>query len=210
MQSSCTLKNPQAVSVCGTCQNLISQSNRKIVDTEAVKASCRQLLIAIGEDPDREGLRDTPDRVARSWREFVEYDPGSIDTAFQSITVDQLVVIRGLQIHSFCEHHTLPFDCRISIGYITGNKVLGLSKFARICHKYAHKLQIQERLVEEIATELKRILEHDDIAVIGSGRHSCMYSRGIKTDGDMISSSMNGIFRKEGSARNEFLKIAGF
>lgn len=167
------------------------------------------LLEAIGENPDREGLRDTPNRVARAWAEFVDYAPGSIDTAFQSIKVDQMVVIRDMLVFSYCEHHLLPFDTKISIGYLSGEKVLGLSKLARICHKHAHKLQLQERLVESVAVELKDILGHENVAVIGSGRHSCMYMRGIKTDGLVFSSSMNGVFLSEASARSEFLQFAG-
>lgn len=179
----------------------------KKVDFEKLQDIGRQLLEAIGENPDREGLVDTPKRFAKMWREFIEYDPGNIETSFQSVTVDQMVVVSGMRVVSYCEHHMLPFICDISIGYLTGAKVLGLSKFARIAHKHAHKLQIQERLVNEIAEDLEKILETDNIAVVANGLHSCMIHRGVKTAGVMTSSIMRGSFRDNYEVRQEFFNI---
>ena len=96
------------------------------------------LLTAIGENPDRPGLQDTPRRFAKYWQEFVNYDAGTIDTTFETVTVDQMVVVSGIRVWSLCEHHLLPFWCDLSVGYITRDRVIGLSKIPRICQKYAH------------------------------------------------------------------------
>jgi GTP cyclohydrolase I len=178
------------------------------VNYNALLKAGRDLLLAIGEDPDREGLQETPRRFASAWREFMEYDPGAIDTCFESITTDQMVVVSGMRVWGMCEHHLLPFWCDVSIGYIAQNKVLGLSKFARIAHKYAHKLQLQERLCDEIATELCKITGTQNIAVLARGEHLCMTSRGIRTPGIMTSSVMRGVFRTNDSARMEFLSLS--
>ncbi len=167
----------------------------------------RELIVAIGENPDREGLRDTPARWARFWDEFVNYDPGKTDVTFASATTDQMVVIGPLRVWSLCEHHMLPFWCDISIGYIAGDRVLGLSKFARIAHKFSHGLQIQERLVHQIADEVQKLTGSKDVAVLGDGVHLCMVMRGIKTPGKMKTSIMRGVFREGHSARAEFMAL---
>lgn len=179
------------------------------MDFAAIQSLTRSLLVAIGEDPDREGLKDTPRRVADYWREFVDYNPGTVDTTFEAVSSDQLVVVKGMRVWSLCEHHLLPFWCDISVGYIADGKVLGLSKFARIAHQHAHKLQLQERLVDGIAADVVALTGSPDVAVLASGQHLCMVSRGIRTDGRMISSVMRGVFRTEYEARMEFLALAG-
>lgn len=167
----------------------------------------RELLLAIGEDPDREGLQETPRRFADAWREFIEYRPGSTETCFESVSVDQMVVVSGIRVWSHCEHHMMPFWCDVSIGYIAREKVLGLSKFARIAHQFAHQLQLQERLCHQIADEISRITATSDVAVLASGEHLCMTMRGIRTPGTMTSSVMRGIFRTDNNARMEFLRL---
>ena len=109
---------------------------------------CDLLLRSIGEDPDREGLKETPARFARFWDEFMNHQPGNTGTTFEPVTVDQVVVVSGIRVYSLCEHHLIPFWVDLTIGYIATNRVLGLSKFARIAHQFAHRLQIQERLVQ--------------------------------------------------------------
>lgn len=168
----------------------------------------RELLTAIGEDPERPGLLDTPRRFADSWQEFIEYDPGRVDTVFEQVEADQLVVVSGIRVWSLCEHHMLPFWCDLAIGYIADGKVLGLSKFGRIAHQCAHRLQIQERLVQQVADEVQRVTQSPDVAVLASGVHLCMVMRGIKTPALMTSSVMRGCFRQEASARQEFLNLA--
>jgi|TARA_R110000824_G_scaffold381763_1_gene574656 GTP cyclohydrolase I len=169
----------------------------------------QDLLTVIGEDPDRSGLKDTPKRFARYWQEFIGYDPGVINTTFETVTVDQMVVVSGIRVWSLCEHHLLPFWCDISVGYITNEKVIGLSKIPRICHQYAHRLQLQERLLDEIASELSVIANTQSVAVIGKGVHSCMSMRGIKSDGVMMSSVMRGQFKKNHETRMEFFQLLG-
>jgi GTP cyclohydrolase I len=165
------------------------------------------LLLAIGEDPEREGLRETPRRWADSWREFIEYDPGTTETTFSSLTSDQLVCVSGIRVASLCEHHLLPFWCDVSIGYIPDEKVLGLSKFARIAHQFAHRLQLQEQLGQQIANEITRITGTMNVAVVLKGEHLCMTARGIRTPGRMTSSVMRGVFRTESETRMEFLRL---
>lgn len=182
---------------------------RRSADLEALEHVGLALLLAIGEDPDRSGLKDTPKRFARAWRDFVEYDAGNSMTAFDSISKDQMVVVSGLRVYSVCEHHLMPFWCEIAIGYIAVHKVLGLSKFARIAHRHAHKLQIQERLVEQIGAEVMKATGARDVAVFGRGEHSCMVTRGIKTAGLMSCSFLRGKFKRDAKSREEFMLIAG-
>jgi GTP cyclohydrolase IA len=167
----------------------------------------RELLLAIGEDPDREGLRETPRRWAAAWREFMEYDPGTTETTFASMASDQMVCVSGIRVASLCEHHLLPFWCDVSIGYIPNAKVLGLSKFARIAQQFAHRLQLQERLGEQIADEISRITGTQNVAVVLKGEHYCMATRGIRMPGRMTSSVMRGVFRTESQTRMEFLRM---
>jgi GTP cyclohydrolase I len=176
------------------------------VDTKRIEAAIHELLLAIGEDPERSGLKDTPARVARYWQEFIEYDAGSMTTFHSQDVADEMVVVSGMRVYSMCEHHLLPFYTDVSVGYMAQHRILGLSKFARIAHKHAHKLQLQEQLVKQIADEVIEVTESQDVAVIGTGEHSCMISRGIKTPGRMTSSSIRGRF-KDVAMRQEFLAL---
>ena len=168
---------------------------------------CTTLLKTIGEDVTRDGLILTPTRWAKWWMEFINYNPGNTETTFESISTDQMIIVKGIKVWSICEHHLLPFRADISIGYITKDKVLGLSKFARISHQYAHKLQLQEGLVKEIADEISRLAQTDDVAVLALGEHLCMQMRGIRSEGTMVSSYMGGGFRTNHAVRSEFLSL---
>jgi GTP cyclohydrolase IA len=179
----------------------------KRVDYPRLLALGRELLLAIGEDPDREGLRETPRRWADAWREFIEYDPGTTDTCFESVSTDQMVVVSGMRVWSICQHHLLPIWADISIGYIATDRILGLSKFARITQKYAHQLQLQERLCKEIADEIVMLAKSPNVAILAQGQHLCMTARGIKTPAIMTSSIMRGVFREKHEARMEFLRL---
>ncbi len=178
----------------------------KKIDHARVKALVTELLEAIGEDPTREGLIETPRRIANFWREFIEYDAGKLDTTFSAVKHNQMVAVTGVKVWSMCEHHMLPFWCDLSIAYIAEEKVLGLSKFARIAHKHAHKLTLQEQLVSDVANELKEILETENVAVMAKGEHLCMTMRGIKTPHRMISTALSGKFHQS-EQRMEFLRI---
>ena len=177
------------------------------MDLQALEAIARRLLIEIGEDPEREGLKDTPARFARHWQEFIGYTDENTGTAFEVATADQVVVVRGIRVWSLCEHHLLPFWVDVSVGYIPRTRVLGLSKFARIAHLAAHRLQLQERLIQQIADEVARLADTEDVAVHGAGEHTCMSMRGIRSAGVMCSSVMRGVFRTEHEARAEFFNL---
>ena len=178
----------------------------KKIDYDKVKSLVTELLTALGEDPSREGLAETPRRIASFWKEFIEYNPGKLDTTFGAVRHNQMVAVTGIKVWSMCEHHMLPFWCDVSIAYIADDRVLGLSKFARIAHKHAHKLTLQEQLVSDIANELKEILGTEDVAVMAKGEHLCMTMRGIKTPHRMISSALSGQFHKA-EQRAEFFKL---
>ena len=184
------------------------QDHRPAVDLEGVELAIYALLKAIGEDPERDGLRGTPGRVARFWKEFIDYNAGNCEAAFQHVTTDQMVVVSGMRVWSLCEHHLLPFSCDVTVGYIAQGKVLGLSKFARIAHEIAHRLQIQERIAHQIADSVEKLSGASDVAVLTRGEHLCMTMRGIKTRGTMGTSVMRGAFRHSPEARAEFMELA--
>lgn len=167
----------------------------------------RQLLKEIGEDPDRDGLRETPERFARWWREFIDYEPGSVGTLFESVGTSQLVVVSDIQVWSLCEHHLLPFNCSVTIAYRPADRLLGLSKFARIAHRHAHKLQVQERLVSEIAQDVAVLSGTEDVAVIARGEHLCMTMRGIKAAAEMTSTAYRGAFGEDAGLRAEMFNL---
>jgi GTP cyclohydrolase IA len=179
-----------------------------MVDTKRIEAAVREILIAIGEDPTRDGLKATPARVARFWKEFADYLPGRMGTSFAAQEVDQMVMISGIEGWSLCEHHLLPFRVRVAIGYIPRGRILGLSKFGRIVHKVCHGLQVQERLTQEIATLVQRETRSKDVAVQVQGEHLCMTMRGIRTPSLMTTSVMWGRFRVNPVARSEFKDLA--
>ncbi|MEU6347348.1 GTP cyclohydrolase I [Streptomyces sp. NPDC046977] len=166
-----------------------------------------QLLKEIGEDPDRDGLRDTPARFARWWREFINYEPGSVGTLFESVGTEQLVVVSDIEVWSLCEHHLLPFNCSVTIAYRPAGRLLGLSKFARIAHRHAHKLQVQERLVSQIAEDVAVLSGAEDVAVIGKGEHLCMTMRGIKAAAKMTSTAYRGAFGEDAGLRAEVFNL---
>ena len=179
---------------------------KKKVDHPRLKEIVRELLIALGEDPDREGLQDTPRRIANFWRDFIEYDPGKLDTVFSSVRHNQMVAVTGMRVWSMCEHHMLPFWCDVSVAYIAEDKVLGLSKFARIAHKNAHALSLQEKLVADIQSDIMEYLDTKNVAVMAKGEHLCMTMRGIRTPHRMISSALEGQFL-DPHTRAEFLSL---
>jgi GTP cyclohydrolase I len=167
----------------------------------------RQLLKEIGEDPERDGLRDTPARFARWWREFIDYAPGSLGTLFETTGTNQLVVVSGIEVWSLCEHHLLPFNCSVTIAYRPTGQLLGLSKFGRVAHQYAHKLQVQERLVDQIAFEISTLSGASDVAVIAKGEHLCMTMRGIKAPAQMTSTAYRGEFGTDSGLRAELFNL---
>lgn len=149
----------------------------------------------IGEEPERSGLVDTPRRAAAFWKDFIEYDAGNIDTRFQLHNAGSLVVVSPIRVYSLCEHHLLPFWCDVSIVYKPVEQtVIGLSKFARIANKAAHRLQVQERLTYEIGYEVMQHTKSPHVAVIAKGVHLCMVMRGIRTSAQTITTFFHGDF----------------
>ena len=170
------------------------------------------LLRMIGEDPERDGLADTPRRVVKALHEMTAgygEDPAEILSTTFAETSDELIILRGISFYSICEHHMLPFYGEASIGYLPG-KVVGISKLARLVHCYARRLQIQERLTSEIAAAIAEHLEARGTAVIVRAHHLCMGCRGVKLPGtELITSAMLGTLRKDAVTRAEFLQLCG-
>jgi GTP cyclohydrolase I len=166
-----------------------------------------ELLVEIGEDINREGLKETPKRVAQFWHDFINYKPGKIETVFTSVSTDQLIILKDIKVWSLCEHHLLPFWCNVSVAYLSDNKIVGISKLARIIHQHAHKFQVQERLVNDILMDVKKLTGSENVAVIGQGEHLCMLMRGIQTNAIMVSSALSGQFRDNYPLRAEFLNL---
>lgn len=171
----------------------------------------RVLLQYLGQDPDREGLADTPQRVVRAWDEFTRgygQDPKEIlGTAFEGEGYDQMIVCRGIDFWSMCEHHLLPFHGVAAVGYIPGNRVVGLSKMPRLVKCFASRLQIQERLTKQVAEAMRDVLEPKGVGVLIRARHLCMACRGVKQqEAEMVTSALLGEFRKQ-EVREEFMNL---
>ncbi|RBM04622.1 GTP cyclohydrolase I [Streptomyces sp. PT12] len=168
------------------------------VDTARVAELYRELLAALGQDPRREGLRDTPERVAAWWEEFLDHDPGRTDTVFAQdldAATETMVVVRGIGVWSLCEHHLLPMRLHLAIGYRPAGQVLGLSKFARIAAAHAHRLQVQERIVDGIARDVAAATGSEDVGVVADGEHLCMSMRGVRQpSARTVSVSFTGAF----------------
>jgi GTP cyclohydrolase I len=184
------------------------------MNTKRVADLIRELLKEIGEDPDREGLLKTPERVARAY-EFLTHgyreDHRAVinDAVFQS-EANNMIVARDIEVYSMCEHHMLPFFGRCHIGYIARNKVIGVSKLARIVDLYGRRLQIQERLTAQIAREIMTVTEADGVGVVLECRHLCMMMRGVeKQNSVMTTSSVLGSFHNDAATRAEFLSLIG-
>ncbi|MBR4748146.1 MAG: GTP cyclohydrolase I FolE [Abditibacteriota bacterium] len=182
------------------------------MNRERIAELVRQILVEIGEDPSREGLLATPERVAKSY-EFLfqgyDKDPEAIiNSARFSQENDNMIVVRDIEIYSMCEHHMLPFFGKCHVGYISKGKVLGVSKIARIVDLYARRLQIQENLTRQIAEEILSSIDAMGVGVVIEAQHLCMMMRGVeKQNSQMTTSCMLGIFRKNQSTRNEFLSL---
>lgn len=171
-----------------------------------------RILKTIGEDPGREGLVDTPKRVAASLKFLTSGYEMNIDEvvngAIFSEDVKNMIIVRDIEVYSLCEHHMLPFFGRCHIGYIPSGKVIGVSKLPRIVDVFARRLQLQERLTKQIAMTIKRVLKPIGVGVVVEARHLCMMMRGVeKQNSNMLTSSMLGLFRESQATRNEFLHL---
>ena len=180
----------------------------------SLEESVRTLLAEIGEDPSREGLAGTPQRVRRMYDELTagyHVDPDAlINGACFSVDYDEMVVVRDIEFFSLCEHHLLPFIGRAHVGYLPRGRVIGLSKIPRIVDMYAHRLQVQERLTVQIADLLMECLEPKGVACVVEASHLCTMMRGVRKQGaTMVTSSMLGTFRRDARTRGEFMGLIG-
>jgi len=180
------------------------------INFAAAKNSVFELIKAVGEDPEREGLRNTPDRVARMYSELLsgyQSEPEKIiNGALFHVNYDEMVIVRDIEFYSLCEHHMLPFIGRAHVAYIPAGKVIGLSKIPRIVDIYARRLQIQERMTRQIADFVQQTLAPQGVAVVVEAMHLCAMMRGVKKhDARMTTSAMHGSFRANLATRQEFL-----
>lgn len=179
-------------------------------DLPAITNSVREILRAIGEDPEREGLVRTPDRVARAYQEILggyNTDPVQlVNGALFTVDYDEMVIVKDIEYYSLCEHHMLPFFGKAHVAYVPKGKVLGLSKIPRIVDMFAHRLQVQERMTQQIAEFIQEVIDPWGVGVVIDGQHLCMMMRGIKKEqAKMTTSAMLGGFRKRLETRMEFL-----
>jgi len=180
------------------------------IDFQTIETAISQMIKAIGEDPDREGLQKTPSRVSRMYAElFAGYrmDPVAVvNDAIFEVKYDEMVIVRDIEFYSLCEHHLLPFIGRAHVAYIPNGKVLGLSKIPRIVDMYARRMQVQERMTRQIADFVRDLLKPQGVAVVVEAMHLCSMMRGVKKhDARMTTSAMHGAFRANLATRQEFL-----
>jgi GTP cyclohydrolase I len=180
---------------------------------EEAEEAVRTLILWAGDDPDREGLIETPNRVVRSYNEFYagyDQDPEQVlmKTFEESGGYDEMVLIRDISIDSHCEHHMVPISGKAHVAYIPNNRVVGISKLARVVEIFSKRLQIQEKMTVDIATTIDRVLKPQGVAVVIEASHQCMTTRGIRKPGaDTVTSQMLGSFRDDPSTRREFLAM---
>jgi GTP cyclohydrolase I len=181
------------------------------VDLPRIERAVREILAAVGEDPDREGLLETPARVARMYAELfrgLHTDPRVHLQKFFTEKYDEMVLVKDIAFNSMCEHHMLPFIGKAHIGYVPNGKVVGLSKLARVVEEISHRPQVQERMTEQIADLLISELEVKGVAVVIEASHSCMSIRGIRKPGSIcVTSAMKGLFRSNLSSRAEVMQL---
>jgi len=195
--------------------DLVAEPARRIVVPDEVKDAIRTLIRWSGDDPEREGLIDTPKRVARAWKEYCQgysEDPAyHLSRIFHEVGgYDEIVLLKDIPFQSHCEHHMAPIVGKAHIAYLPGNYVVGISKLARVLHAYARRLQVQERLTAEVADCIWKHLKPQGVAVVIEATHGCMTGRGVRTPDVMMKTSrMMGVFRDDEKSRKEVLNLIG-
>lgn len=190
-------------------------NNFVTIPAEEAHAAIRTLIRWTGDDPDREGLLDTPARVTRAWREYTKgyaEDPGAhLSRTFAEVGgYDEIVILRDIPFQSHCEHHMAPIIGKAHIAYLPRSRVVGISKLARVLHGYARRLQVQERLTAEVADCIQQHLDPVGVAVVIEATHACMSARGVMTPGVIMTTSrMMGVFREDERSRAEVLRLMG-
>lgn len=176
-----------------------------------IEKAIHSILIAVGENPDREGLKETPNRVSKSYAELLSgynQKPGDLFKVFEDGACDEMVIVKGVEFYSLCEHHMLPFFGSAHVAYIPNGKVIGVSKLARIVDVFARRLQIQERLCQQVTRTIDEYLQPKGSACVMEATHFCMVCRGVqKQHSKMITSSLSGIFRSNPEVRSEFMGL---
>jgi len=187
------------------------KENIKKMQERTTELNLVEILKFIGEDPEREGLKETPKRIVKSWKKLFggyDQDPKDIMKTFTEGVCDEMVILKNIEFYSTCEHHFLPFFGKISIGYIPHKKVIGISKLARLVEIYSRRLQIQERMTDQIASCLEKYLQPLGVMVICEAQHFCMVARGVeKQNSIMVTSSLKGVFKKNIAAREELIRL---
>jgi len=183
-----------------------------VVSEEEMRQAVRTLLLGLGEDPDREGLLDTPKRVVKALQFLTSGYHQSIDDLLNGAVfhedTDEMVLVRDIDLFSSCEHHILPIIGRVHVAYMPNGKVIGLSKLARICEMYGRRLQVQERLTAQIADAIEGLLQPQGVAVVVEATHMCMVMRGVQKSGSWtVSSAMRGVFADDPKTRQEFMSL---
>jgi len=181
-------------------------------EADPLEPGVREMLAALGEDPDREGLRRTPHRVAKVMRFLTQGYTQDLDQLLNSAVfsehTDEMVVVKNIEIYSLCEHHMVPFFGKAHVGYLPRGKIIGLSKIARLVDMYARRLQVQERLTTQIARGLETLVQPRGVGVVIEARHLCMMMRGVeKQNSSAVTSCMLGGFRSDARTRMEFLEF---
>ena len=192
--------------------SLVSTKAQAPVSDEDMQQAVRTLLLGLGEDPDREGLRDTPKRMVNALKFLTSGYHQSLDDLLNGAIfhedTNEMVLVRDIDLFSFCDHHILPILGRVHVAYIPDGKVIGLSKIARICEMYARRLQSQERLIQQIGNALQGLLQPQGVAVVVEASHMCMVMRGVqKPNAWTITSSMQGVFADDARTRQEFMEL---
>jgi GTP cyclohydrolase I len=184
---------------------------KNVLDHERVKAAVIELLAAIGEDPERDGLAETPRRIADMYAEVfggLAMDPADYLRVGFEVAHDEMVILRNIPFYSMCEHHFLPFHGEAHLGYIPKGRVVGISKLARVVEAFARRPQIQEQLTSQVAEAIMEALDPDGVAVVIEAEHLCMTMRGVKKPGSrMVTSAMRGQFKDSSVTRSEFLSL---
>lgn len=180
------------------------------INKEAAVFHYRMFLDALGQGTDREGLKETPERVVRYYEEFLN-PPEVKYTAFESEEYDQMIISKDIEFDSLCEHHNLPFSGTAAIAYIPGEEkqIVGISKLARTLEWFARDFQNQERITQQVGKKLEEVLRPSGVAVVLIASHSCMKCRGVKKSANMVTSYMSGAFKDELNTKNEFLRLIG-
>jgi GTP cyclohydrolase I len=192
------------------------EATASCVIPDDVSEAVRTLIRWAGDDPDREGLLDTPRRVARAWKEYArgyEEDPAvHLSRTFEEVGgYDEIVLLKDIPFQSHCEHHLAPIIGKAAIAYLPGNRVVGISKLARVLHGFSRRLQVQERLTAQVADAIWTHLEPKGVAVVIEASHACMTARGVQTPGVMMTTSrMMGTFRADERSRREVLALMGY